>query len=222
MLLRSAAQEATTLFLGHFALGMAAKKAHPEVSLATAFLAAQLPDVLWPVLVLAGVEHVAIAPGDTVVTPLRFESYPYSHSLLAVGLWAAAFAALHFVRHRRLRAAALLAGLILSHWVLDALSHRADMPLLPWGGVRVGLGLWQSLPATLAVEGLLFALGVVFYLQATRGRPGGGRFAWLAAFLAVGYLTNVFGPPPPSVTAVAFAGLLGAVLLPGWAAWADR
>ena len=82
------------MFLGHFAFGMAAKKLDAEVSLATTLLAAQLPDVVWPVLVLAGVEQVAIAPGDTAVTPLRFESYPYSHSLLAVGLWAGALAGL--------------------------------------------------------------------------------------------------------------------------------
>ena len=201
---------------------MAAKKIDGEVSLATAFLAAQLPDVVWPVFVLAGAESVAIAPGDTAVTPLRFESYPYSHSLLAVGLWAAALAALHFAKRRRLRAAALLAGLVLSHWVLDALSHRADMPLTPWGAARVGLGLWQSLPATLVVEGLLFACGVALYRQATRGRPGAARFAGLGAFLVVVYLANVFGPPPPSVSAIGIAGLLGALLIVAWAAWVER
>jgi hypothetical protein len=107
------------VFLGHFALGMAAKRVEPEVSLATVFLAAQLADIVWPVLVLAGIEHVAIAPGDTVVTPLRFLSYPYSHSLLALGLWAAAFAGLHFVRNQRLGAVGLVGifgGILLLAW----------------------------------------------------------------------------------------------------------
>ena len=210
------------MFLGHFALGMAAKRADPEVSLAAGLLAAQLPDVVWPGLVLAGVERVAIAPGDTAVTPLRFVSYPYSHSLLAVALWAAALAAIDFSVRRRGRGAMLLAGLVLSHWVLDVVSHRPDMPLTPWSEARVGLGLWESLPATLIVEGLLFACGVALYRRATRGRPGGGRFMGLAAILGVVYLANVFGPPPPSVAAIGIAGLLGALVLLVGAAWVER
>lgn len=210
------------MFLGHFALGMAAKKADPEVSLATSFLAAQLPDVVWPVLVLAGVERVAIAPGDTAVTPLRFVSYPYSHSLFAVALWAAALGAAYFGVRRRGRGAVVLAGLVLSHFVLDAVSHRADLPLTPWGDLRVGLGLWASLPATLIVEGLLFASGLALYRRATPGRPGGGRFFGLAAILGAIYLANVFGPPPPSVAAIGIAGILGALVLLFAAAWVER
>jgi len=44
----------------------------------------------------------------------------------------------------------------------------------------------------------------------------------LVVFRVIVYLANLFGPPPPSPTAVALAGLLGAVLLLPWAAWADR
>jgi hypothetical protein len=119
------------LFLGHFALAFAAKKADPEVSLGTYFLAAQLPDMLWPCFVLAGVEQVSIAPGDTAFTPLRFDSYPFSHSLLAVALWASVMAGLHYLSKHRARAAALIGLLVLSHWILDYVSHRPDMPLFP-------------------------------------------------------------------------------------------
>jgi membrane-bound metal-dependent hydrolase YbcI (DUF457 family) len=212
------------MFLGHFALGFAAKKVDTGVSLATAFVAAQLADVVWPVLVLSGVERVAIAPGDTAVTPLRFESFPYSHSLVALALWGAAFGALHYLSRGRARAAILLALLVLSHWVLDALSHRPDVPLAPWSETVVGLGLWRSRPATLAVEGLLFAGGVALYVAATRGRDGAGRWG-LAALLGVlgaAYLAAFFGPPPPSVSAVALTSMLGAVVLMAWAAWVDR
>jgi hypothetical protein len=212
------------VFLGHFGLALAAKKVDPGVSLPASFAAAQLPDLIWPVLVLAGVEKVTIAPGDTALTPLRFDSYPVSHSLLMVTVWAAAFAGLHFARKRRTTAAFVLAGLVISHWVLDFVSHRADMPIAPGSDVRVGLGLWNSVPGTLAVEGLLFVGGIVLLLSATRARDAVGRWglASLLGALAAIYAASVLGPPPPSVPAVAWTGMAGGIVLVAWAAWADR
>lgn len=211
------------MFLGHFALGFAAKKVQPSLSLGTAFAAAQLPDLIWPYLVLAGAEAVVIAPGDTAVTPLRFVSYPWSHSLLAVAGWGLVLAAGHFAARRRFRAAAGLWALAVSHWILDFVSHRPDMPLVPWSPTVVGLGLWNSVPATLLVESLLYAGGVALYLGATRARDRAGRFAVvaLATTLAVIYLASVFGPPPPSDSAVAWTGVIGVGFVI-WAVWADR
>lgn len=211
------------MFLGHFALGFAAKKVEPSLSLGTALVAAQLPDVIWPYLVLAGVEQVRVAPGDTAVTPLRFVSYPWSHSLLMVALWGAVLAAGHFAVRRRPLAASCLWMLAVSHWVLDFVSHRPDMPLVPWSPAVLGLGLWNSLPATLTVEFFLFACGVALYFGATSARDRVGRYApaALAATLAVLYLASVFGPPPPSDRAVAWSGVIGLVFVI-WAAWADR
>jgi hypothetical protein len=212
------------VFLGHFALGFAAKKADSHVSLATTFVAAQLADVVWPVLILSGVERVAIVPGDTAATPLRFESYPYSHSLVALAVWGAAFGVFHYLSRRRARTAILLGLLVLSHWVLDVVSHRPDVPLTPWGGTVLGLGLWYSRPATLAVEGLLFACGVAVYVAATRGRDGAGRWglAALAGVLGIAYLAAFFGPPPPGVPALGLTTLVGAAVFMSWAAWVDR
>jgi LexA-binding, inner membrane-associated putative hydrolase len=212
------------MFIGHFALGLASKKLEPEVSLATSFLAAQLADAIWPVLVLAGVERVTIAPGDTVVAPLRFDSYPWSHSLLMLLLWAAAFAGIHFAVKRRGRAALVLGGLVVSHWVLDFVSHRADMPLTPWTPERVGLGLWNSLPATVVVEGLLFVAGASMALAATRPRDAIGRWGLLSvlALLVLAYLANLAGPPPPSVAALAWTGIAAPVILLPVVAWVDR
>jgi FtsH-binding integral membrane protein len=212
------------VFIGHFALGFAAKKLDPGPSVGTYFLAAQLADTLWPVLLLAGVEHVTIAPGDTPFTPLRFDGYPVSHSLLTLALWGAALAGLHWARKRNPRAALLLGLLVLSHWVLDYATHRPDLPLVPWSSRVLGLGLWYSVPATLVVEVTLFAAGVWLYLGATRARDRVGRYgtAALVGFLIVIYLANVFGPPPPSVAAIAWAGLLGAALILAWAVWVDR
>jgi membrane-bound metal-dependent hydrolase YbcI (DUF457 family) len=211
------------MFIGHFAMAYGAKRIAPRASLGTLFAAAQLPDVIWPWLVLAGVEHATIAPGDTAFTPLRFDSYPISHSLLTVAVWGAAFGAVHFWRKRRRLDAVVLALLVLSHWVLDFVSHRADVPLWP-GGPRLGLGLWNSVPATVAVELLMLAVGIGLALSATRPKDGVGRwgFGGLAALLVVIYAVNATGPPPPSIEAVGWVGGVGGLVFIALAAWIDR
>jgi hypothetical protein len=212
------------MFLGHFAVGFGAKRAVPEVSLGTLFIACQLADIVWPVLVLAGIETFEVRPGITAVTPLDFTSYPYSHSLVALTLWAAAFALVYkAVRHARWGAALALALVVLSHWALDVASHRPDMPVLLHGGPLLGLGLWYSLPATLIVEIAMFAIGIALYLRTTRARDRIGSIAlWaLVAFLFVIYLAALFGPPPPNPQAVAWSDM-GQWLLVAWAYWVDR
>lgn len=211
------------LFIGHFGLGFAARRAAPRISLGTAFFAAQFLDLLWPTLLLLGLESVRIAPGATTVTPFVFERYPISHSLLAVLLWALAFGAVHLVWRRNLRTAALLAALVLSHWLLDALVHIPDLPLVPGGDARAGLGLWQSHIATLLVEVPLFAAGVWLYTRGTRPLDRAGRYGLvgLVALLAVIYAGNLFGPPPDSVAAIAWVGH-AQWLLVLWAWWVDR
>ena len=210
------------MFLGHVALGLAAKRAAPTTSLGVLVLAAQLADAVWPVLVGLGVEQVAIDPGNTRVTPLNFVSYPYSHSLLTMGLWAIAFA-YAFGLSRGQRTVSILAALVISHWVLDVVSHRPDMPLTPTGP-KLGLGLWNSIAGTMIVELPMYAVGVWMYASATRphDRIGTWAFGSLAVFLVVVYLGVILGPPPPSVGAVWVSGLAGAVVLTAWAWWADR
>lgn len=212
------------MFIGHFAVGFAAKRAAPVVSLGTLFLACQLADLVWPNLVLLGVERFEIRPGTTAVTPLDFVSYPYSHSLLALALWGLLFAALHRLLRKSGRAAAVtLVAVVVSHWLLDFVSHRPDMPLYPGGGPRLGLGLWGSLPATVAVETLLFAAGVAAYVRFTRPRDRTGTVAlWaLVGILLLIYAANLLGPPPPSVAAVAWSAQ-AVWLLVLWGYWVDR
>lgn len=213
------------MFLGHVALGLAAKHAVPRVSLATWFAAVQLVDLIWPLMLLLGLEHVRITPGITAFTPLDFYDYPITHSLVGGAIWAALFAGVWLVggRHERAgagRVAVLLAAAVLSHWVLDAASHRPDVPVLPHGPY-VGLGLWNSVPATLAAELTLFAAGLAIYVRS--GAAGARRVSFwlLIAFLIVAYFAAAFGPPPPDVRTLAWSALALWLLVP-WARWADR
>jgi hypothetical protein len=211
------------MFLGHVALGMAAKRPVPRVSLAVLILAAQFADVVWPLLVAVGVEQVAIEPGNTRITPLNFISYPYSHSLMTLVLWGIVVGYV-FGWSRGRRAVPILAALVISHWVLDVIAHRPDMPILASDRTKIGLGLWNSIPGTMLVEFGMYSIGLWIYLRSTKPLDGVGRysFAALAAFLPVVYLANVFGPPPPTVNALWIAAFGGAMVLTVWAWWADR
>jgi hypothetical protein len=210
------------MFLGHFGVAMAAKCVAPRPSLGTLVLAAQLVDLIWPAMLLLGVERVRIVPGITVVTPLEFVSYPYTHSLVAGAIWAVALAGGYGLLRHDHRGAGWLAVLVLSHWALDALSHRPDVPIWP-GGPVVGAGLWHSLPATIVVEFALFGAGAWIYARVTRPRDRlGSVLLWAFVLtLALLYCAAVFGPPPPDVTTLAISGLAGWLFV-GWAYWIDR
>jgi membrane-bound metal-dependent hydrolase YbcI (DUF457 family) len=209
------------MFIGHFALGFAAKRWAPRVSLALLFGAAQLADFLWPVFLAIGIEQVRIDPGNTASTPLDFVSYPYSHSLVALMCWGAL---LGWICRRKVTSAhvfAIVAALVASHWLLDFITHRPDMPLYP-GGRKVGLGLWNHPLLEKTIEVAIYAAGIAVYLRATRARDRAGRWGFiaLAVFLIVGFLAS--GQPPPSVTALWTAALVLGALILVWAWWVDR
>jgi hypothetical protein len=210
------------MFIGHFGVGFGLKRNAPTVSLGTLFLGAQLVDLLWPTLLLTGTEHVEIAPGAKG-PPLEFTHYPISHSLLMVVVWAALFGGAYFLRKRNMRAAVVVAVAVLSHWLLDLLVHHPDLPLWPGGHARLGLGAWESLPASLALEVALFGIGVARYVRATEAvdRTGAIGLWALVGFLLVVHMANIFGKPPPSVEAVAWVGQ-AQWLLVLWAYWVDR
>jgi hypothetical protein len=210
------------MFLGHFGVALAAKKAAPKASLGLLVLAAQLADLLWPIFLLLGWEQVRIAPGITRVTPLEFTSFPYSHSLVAQLLWGIALGVVYFAFRRDAHSAFVAAALVPSHWILDYLAHRPDLPIIP-GGDRYGLGMWNSLPLTLLVEFALFGAGIAVYLSTTSAKDRAGQYAlWsLLIFLILAYLGSIFGPPPPNVHVLALSAL-GIWLAIPWVAWADR
>jgi hypothetical protein len=210
------------MFIGHLALGFAAKRAAPRVSLAVLFSAAQFADILWPVFIALGIEQVRIVPGFTAFTPFDFVSYPYSHSLVFLIGWGVAFGIAYRWLTGNRQAVWILAVLVVSHWVLDYVTHSPDMPIYP-GGPKFGLGLWNSVPATLVVEALMYGAGLWVYLRATKARDRIGRWGLiaLAVFLIVVYLASV-GTAPPSVPGIYIPALIGIALLTAWSWWADR
>ena len=211
------------MFIGHAACGFACKRAAPRASLGILLAAPYLADLLWPIFLLLGWERVRIAPGITAMTPLDFVSYPWSHSMLMLIVWGALLGFGYRALTRDGRGAWIVAALVVSHWVLDVIVHRPDMPLVPWGGPRLGLGLWNSKAATLAVEVPLAIAGVAVYLATTRARNWVGHVSlWsLQALLAFAYFGTMNGPPPPSERALAYFGLVGFLFVP-WAMWIER
>lgn len=208
------------MFIGHFAAAFAAKRVVPQTSLGTLAIAAQFIDLVWPTLLLLGVERVVINPA-LAGAPLEFVHYPVSHSLLSVAGWGLLVGAACFVATRRLRVAVVVGLLVLSHWLLDWLVHRPDLPLLLDGGPVVGLGLWDWPMVELALELALFGAGFALYRSTPAGRAAGAGPWILAAVLVAIQVGNAFGPPPPSVEAIAWVGQ-SQWLLVAAAYWADR
>jgi len=211
------------VLIGHFAVAFAAKRAVPRVSLGVLVAATELIDLLWPLFLFAGLEEVRIDPGNTAFTPLAFVHYPITHSLVGAAGWAILFGLLYWAVTRYVAGAVVVGLVTVSHWFLDALVHRPDLPLYPGSSTLVGLGLWNSVTGTVLVEGGMFVAGVWLYTSGTQARDRVGRYALWAfiAFLVLIYIGNLFGPPPPSVQAIAWVGL-ASYIIPLWAGWFDR
>jgi membrane-bound metal-dependent hydrolase YbcI (DUF457 family) len=211
------------MFLGHFGIGFGAKAAAPRVSLGTLFMAAQFIDLLWPTLLLLGIERVNILVDGTKHPPLDFVYYPFSHSLLAVIIWAMLFAGIYYAIRRSSVGAMVLGLAVISHWLLDLIVHYPDLPLYPGDSPLLGFAIWSSPIFELVLELSIFALGVWLYLRNTEAIDATGKWAlWsLIFFLVAIHLGNAFGTPPPSVTALAWVGQ-AQWLLVAWGYWVDR
>ena len=210
------------MFIGHFGVGFAAKKAAPGISLGTLMFAAQWLDLLWPVLLILNVEHVVINPGDTKMSPLNFIDYPYSHSLVFVLAWSVIIGLVYYMLKKNRKNALVIGLVVLSHWVLDLFVHRPDLPILA-SGPFVGFGLWNSPFIAVVIEAGIYLLGIFFYISRTRPKDKIGSYGlWsLIIFLALIQVVNLTGGPPPDVKMIAYAGL-SMWLFVLWAYWADR
>lgn len=225
------------MFLGHYGLAFAAKRAAPRGSLGTLTFAAEFLDELWPILLLLGVEHARIAPwlirmsSSTLpndryresVTPIDFTYYPYSHSLLMAVVWAILIGGIYFAIRRYGRGGLIVGLLVLSHWLLDLPMHRSDLPL--WFGdssPKVGWGWWNAIAVTYVVEFTIYAAGLSLYARSTRPRDRIGRWGLrtYAILLPAIYISSN-GPPPPSERALALT-TLGVWLFVPLAWWIDK
>jgi len=209
------------MFLGHFAIGFASKPLAPRASLGWLMAAPLFPDLIWPIFLKLGWESVRIDPGNTVFTPLAFDSYPISHSLLATIGWGAALGLLYVLLTNYHRGGIVIACGVVSHWLCDLVAHRPDLPLYP-GGPKLGFGLWNSAAGTMALEFALFVWGVYSYFAVTRREDPAGSWGFVTFSLVVGliYLANAFGPPPPSVAVIENVAL-AAWIFPVFAGWFD-
>ncbi len=185
--------------------------------------AAMFVDLLWPILLLLGIEHVRIQRGATRFSPLDFYDYPWTHSLVMGIAWGILFAIVYWAVTRYGRGALVVGLCVVSHWLLDVIVHRPDLPLFPGGGPKVGLGLWNSPIATIGIESAIFAISILIYRDTVKPRDRIGSVAFWAfvLFLAAVYIASASGAPPPSVRALAYVGLAGWIL-PFWAGWFDR
>ncbi len=213
------------MFVGHYGPSFAIRAVRPEIPLWVLFVAAQLVDVAWGLLVLAGIEKMRIVPGITAASPLDLYYMPYTHSLVAALLWSvgAAVVCRWAFRWKGWGAAWWVGAAVLSHWILDLLVHRPDLPLYD-NTAKVGLGLWNYLGISLALEALVLAGGLWLYMSRTRaltrvGRVGPVVFAVLMFAMQVGML---FAPYPPTPAAVAISALIAYVAFAAVAGWMDR
>ena len=208
------------MFIGHYALGLASKKIDKAPSLAVMFIAVQLLDLLWPVFVLLGIETFEVDPGNTKMTPLNFTHYPYSHSLLMSLVWGLLFGLIYYAITKNKKGSLLLFALVFSHWVLDFLSHRPDLPMSPFSGIKLGLGLWNHPIVESVLEIGIFVVGAVLYYNSVKPKRNIAFWALIVFFLII-HIMNIFGPPPPGTEMVAWtANSMWLFVL--WAWWIEK
>ena len=209
------------MFIGHYAVGLAAKRFAPRSSLGALVAAPILLDLLWPIFLLLGWEQASIVPNGNPFLRIRFDSYPISHGLIAVIGWATLYAALYFGFTRYLAGTIVIWAAVISHWLLDYVVHVADLPLSV-GSRLFGLGLWNHRWLTMGLEVGIFAIAIWIYQQETRAKDKIGEYAFLGfvAALLAAYAGAAFGPAPGSVRKLAGFALITAVAIP-WAWWFD-
>lgn len=210
------------MLTGHLAIGLTGKRVEPKISLGTWILAALLADLLVFPLLIAGIERFHALPG--VTSNRMVADIPYSHSLFMDVVWAGLFAGFYFLRRRYPRGAWLLFAAVLSHWVLDFISHRPDIQLAPWSNSAFGLGLWNSIPATLVVEGGLWIFAIILYARATKPVKRTGTYAfWIGVvLLTLVWWGNITGGMDPNPVRAGIGGLIFFSAIVAWAYWINR
>jgi len=215
------------MLVGHFAIGLIGKRAAARASIGTLVLASMLADMLGFVFILAGLEHWRIVPGGRGIESMELYDIVWSHSMAMVVLWGLLLAALYRWRTRYRSGTLVVFVAVVSHWILDFISHRPDMPLAPGVSGVYGLGLWTSSRWTLVVEGGLWLASLIVYMRMTRAKKRAGTYVfWLVvALLTLSWLSNFMGSAPPAAqdpVSGSIAALVFFSLMMAWAFWMDR
>jgi hypothetical protein len=211
------------MFLGHHAVAFGSKKIAPQIKLGTLVFAAQFLDLLWPLLIIAGVEHVRINSNAIPFLRLDLYDYPISHSMVTSLFWSLLIGGAYFLMNKNKHNAIIVGCVVFSHWILDLITHIPDLPIIPGGAMVVGLGLWNSTIGTITLELILFIVGIVYYLHFTQPINKTGKIApWtMIVFLVSSYVASFAGPPPPDAGPVGWMALSQWLFIP-WAFWIDR
>jgi hypothetical protein len=216
------------LFVGHYGVSFACKGVERQLPLWLLFLAVQFVDILWSILILLGIEKVRIVPGITATNPFDLYYMPYTHSLVAAIMWSA----LVYGGYRMLasspsarpdRPALLLALAVFSHWILDLLVHRPDLPLYD-NAHKVGLGLWNYPMPTFALEAAILFGGMLIYMRSTKSESLIGKYGMpvFGIVLLVVHWILFFGAPAGSPNATAVLLLVLYLGFAAVAAWLER
>jgi hypothetical protein len=213
------------MFVGHYGPAFAATAAKKSIPLWVVFIAVQLVDVLWAIFVLLGIEKVRIVPGFTATNPLDLYYMPYTHSLIGAILWSIAAGIVYYFLRKvdGWSAAALVGGAVFSHWALDWLVHRPDLPLYD-NAFKVGLGLWNYPVFAFLLEIAILFGGMYLYLKATESTSRIGRYGMVVFGLVMLVVQSIvfFGPPPSSDKAAATTALVFYFVFAGVTYWLEK
>lgn len=217
------------MFIGHYGIALVLKKAYNGLSIGWLFIAVQLVDIVWTILVLLGVEKVAIVPGITKVNPLDFYYYPYTHSLIAFFFWSfLVFIICYFIKNKsglsRFKFGLILAFVVFSHFLLDVITHRPDIPLAGEESVKIGFGLWNHVAFSYILEAVIFIVGFWLYFKSGLLKTTKRKAAFLifAVSLLVLNLINLLGSPPSDTNIVALSGLSLYIVIALFGFWIDK
>lgn len=219
------------MFIGHYGIALAAKRADKNIPLGLLFFVTQFADILFFTLVLLGIESMSFSSGITKVSPLDFTYYPYSHSLTASILWAGVFVVAFKIAPSKFgsnknKSALIVGAVALSHFLLDLIVHREDLPLFGGDSYKIGLGLWNYVFASSFIETLIFLAGLWAYLKSTKGVTFAGMYgmAIFSAFVSIMWLASLLAPTPTNLNITGFVifGLVFQLLVIGTVSWLDR
>lgn len=210
--------------IGHAAVALGASRAAPRINVGLLIFAAFLADFLLGIFAAFGLESAHV-PADFASRHYLTFTFPYSHGLAALVFWGVALAAtLCWVDGRnRTWAFVVIAGLVLSHFVLDALVHVPELPLLGENSPKLGLSLWNHMPLELTLESVMAGAGLAIYWT-LRPPEKLGRWGMAVFVVAVTGLTwtQLLTTTPPTNSQLVPSWIVAPLVFAAIPYWLDR